>query len=407
LRIMSRTVAFGRDVLNAPDVDIEDLLACLSPSEVVELLDELASDPDDKHVPPSVRNSYRCEKDPTGRLDRRSLITFIKEDSLASPDREELVEFEAGLKRGKVFVPVLTKEEQEQERRKAEIAEKVKLDPEEEEALASASLKDIMALADILNTNPQNFIMEAYADPLKYYEPDPPNTTDPKEVADRLAENDEEVKDVNLNNIAGMEEREFCDLFDTLRKNTSLTKLSVVNCQINDFAASNLCLALEENKSLKSLNLEGNKISPDTLAALFESIAVGKSGLLEIRVAGQQQEKMGHRVEMRIADAVVRNPRLLKVGIKFEFKEAMNRVCQHLIRNCDKTRLRKKAGLPVEEDGGVVEDGVVKEWTQARNLEDGVEEVEEDAEKERGQDTKDKLIEGEEEPGEQRGEQES
>ena len=26
--------------------------------------------------------------------------------------------------------------------------------------------------------------------------------------------------------------------------------------QINDFAASNLCLALEENKSLKSLNLE-------------------------------------------------------------------------------------------------------------------------------------------------------
>ena len=40
--------------------------------------------------------------------------------------REELVEFEAGLKRGKVFVPVLTKEEQEQERRKAEIAEKVK-----------------------------------------------------------------------------------------------------------------------------------------------------------------------------------------------------------------------------------------------------------------------------------------
>ena len=83
------------------------------------------------------------------------------------------------------------------------------------------------------------------------------------------------------------------------------------------------------------------------------------------------------------------------------------RVCQHLIRNCDKTRLRKKAGLPVEEEGGEVEDGVVKEWTQARNLEDGVEEVEEVAEEERGQDTKDKLIEGGGEPGEQRGEQES
>ena len=52
---MSRTVAFGRDILNAPDVDIEDLLACLSSSEVQQMLDELASDPDDKHVPPSVR----------------------------------------------------------------------------------------------------------------------------------------------------------------------------------------------------------------------------------------------------------------------------------------------------------------------------------------------------------------
>ena len=78
------------------------------------------------------------------------------------------------------------------------------------------------------------------------------------------------------------------------------------------------------------------------------------------------------------------------------------RVCQHLIRNCDKTRLRKKAGLPVEEDGGEVEDEVAKEWTQARNLEDGVEEVAEE-----GEEDKDKLIEGEEEPGEQRGEQES
>ena len=37
--------------------------------------------------------------------------------------------------------------------------------------------------------------MEAYADPLKYYEPDPPNTTNPKEVAERLAVNDEEVGD--------------------------------------------------------------------------------------------------------------------------------------------------------------------------------------------------------------------
>ena len=31
-----------------------------------------------------------------------------------------------------------------------------------------------------LNIVTQNFIMEAYADPLKYFEPDPPNQTKPK-----------------------------------------------------------------------------------------------------------------------------------------------------------------------------------------------------------------------------------
>ena len=103
----------------------------------------------------------------------------LVQESLASPDTEEQVPFEAGVKRGKVFVPVLSAEEEAAQQKRAEIAEKVKLEADEEAALASASLKDVMALADILNTNPQNFIMEAYADDLQYYEPDPPNDTNP------------------------------------------------------------------------------------------------------------------------------------------------------------------------------------------------------------------------------------
>ena len=56
-------------------------------------------------------------------------------------------------------------------------------------------------------------------------------------------------------------------------------------------------------------------------------------------------------------------------------KITLSRVCQHLIRNCDKTRLRKKAGLPEEEEeeGGEGEEGAAKEWTQARNLDEEVE----------------------------------
>ena len=36
--------------------------------------------------------------------------------------------------------------------------------------------------------------MEAYADPLKHYEPDPPNDTNPKEVLDALSKDDNNIK---------------------------------------------------------------------------------------------------------------------------------------------------------------------------------------------------------------------
>ena len=76
----------------------------------------------------------------------------------------------------------------------------------------------------------------------------------------------------------------------------------------------------------------------------------------------------------------------------------LSRVCQHLIRNCDKTRLRKKAGLPEDEEGGEGEEGVAKEWTQARNLDEEVErggESEGDADKVEEGEERDREVERE------------
>merc|ERR1740128_267971 len=198
-----------------------------------------------------------------------------------------------------------------------------------------------MALADILNTNPQDFVMEAYADPLQYFEPDPPNETKPEEVLAKLKSNDSSTKDVCLNNLGGISEKMMCDIFDALRNNDQLTKLSAVNCDISDFAIQTLCSALDQNGSLKSLSVENNRVTPDTIADLFESIASPNNGLLELRVACQAQESMGNRVEGRIADAIMKNPRLMKVGITLEFQEVMERVSKHLISNMDKMRIKR------------------------------------------------------------------
>ncbi len=90
--------------------------------------------------------------------------------------------------------------------------------------MADATVEDLMTLAEIVGTNPQEFIMEAYADPLKYYEPEPPNTTNPEQAIERVCNDDKELKDLNLNNISTIDEKMFCDLFEGLRHNESLVR---------------------------------------------------------------------------------------------------------------------------------------------------------------------------------------
>merc|ERR1712211_233674 len=284
----------------ADEVDLEDLLAALSAEELSNLVDEMAADPDDKHMPASVRTAYRCEKDPTGDLNRDSLINHINEIALNTPDKEENVKFEPGVKRGKVSVPVYNEAQLAQQEKEDE--GQVRLDPEMEEALSNATMKDIMELADILNTNPQDFVMEAYADPLQYFEPDAPNDVKPEEVLEKLRVNDSALKEVNLNNICGISEQLFCDIFNAL---------------------------------------ENNRVSPDAVADLFESIASSNNGLLELRCAAQAQEAIGLRVEERIANAICKNPRIMKAGITLEFKEVITRVSKHMIANMDKLRTNR------------------------------------------------------------------
>jgi hypothetical protein len=342
------------------EVDLEDLMASLTPSEIQALVDEMAADPDDVHIPASVRTAYRCEKEPTGDLNRDSLIGHINDIAVNTPDKEDKVKFEAGVKRGKVYVPQYNEEETEAMQKNSD--NQVRLDPDEEAALSTATLDDIMALADILNTNPQDFVMEAYADPLQYFEPDKPNETKPQEVLDKLKSNDSGLKDVCLNNLPGITEQQICDIFDALRNNDQLTKLSVCNCDISDFAVATLCTALEQNNGLKSLSVENNRISPDTIGDLFESIASPNNGLLELRVGSQAQESKGYRVEQRIVAALLKNPRLMKIGIQFEFKDIADKVSRHLISNMDKIRTKRL-------NDGVAPGAGVK-WTAARGVDD-------------------------------------
>merc|ERR1712080_149955 len=91
------------------EVDLEELMAALSAEELANLVDEMAADPDDKHMPASVRTAYRCEKEATGELNRDSLINCINEIALNTPDKEEKVKLNLASRGGRCMYLFITR----------------------------------------------------------------------------------------------------------------------------------------------------------------------------------------------------------------------------------------------------------------------------------------------------------
>lgn len=90
---------YGKDLSEYDEIDVETLLSQLSPEEINILAKEV--DPDDNFLPPDQRNSYECEKDPTGPLDRKKLIEHINKQAIETPDVVDLEPFVQGTTRGK------------------------------------------------------------------------------------------------------------------------------------------------------------------------------------------------------------------------------------------------------------------------------------------------------------------
>ena len=121
----------------------------------------------------------------------------------------------------------------------------------------------------------------------------------------------------------------------------------MANTNLTDWAAANLCHTLECNKSIESLNIESNNVTPQTLAKLFNSLNVQES-VTELKAMNQAAQVLGNKVEMSIAQAVENNKTLLKVGLQFEYNDCQNRVAVACQKNMDRVRLKRIADALAE-----------------------------------------------------------
>lgn len=349
---------YGRELSTYDEVDVDELLAKLSQEELTMLAKEV--DPDDQFLPPSQRNNYDCEKDPTGPLNRKKLIEHINKQALETPDRPEVKPYVAGVIRGKKWIPPPPPEKV----RDAEEQITIDLGDEYEQALTTASQEEIIDLAAILGFHSMMNQDQYHASLLnkgqpvglgwdgitkatksKVYPMDPPNDTDPDETIKRVKENDQKMTDLNWNNIKNISDEKFEKLFEGVKNNTHLEVLSLVNVGLNDRTALQLAEALRSNCALRVVNVETNFISPAGVLALVRAL-LDTHTVEEFRASNQRSQVLGNKIEMEITSLIEQNPTLLRLGLHLEYSDARHRIASHLQRNID--RIRKDLTLRLQ-----------------------------------------------------------
>ena len=372
-----------------------------------------------------MRCLYHCDKKATGILDRVKLIRVLKDNAYNAPVKEDFVKYEPGVLRGKKVIlirpyqgiccqldakntfttsTIFCKYEEVRVDTQLETSGDqqntfIPQTQEEEElcnVLDNATTRDLMEIADILGVHFQD---DCSAEELTFY-PDPPeNQADIDDIIARIEANDNDLKEVNLNNIKSIDEERWHRLFTALEAvNTNLESLEVANCDLGDNVGRSIQSALASNKTLAKVTLDSNCLSTHTILSILKSITVSKtvtefrcnnqvrfwhiftreprsaaestSDHVVVVVVGSQPKRprssrvmacicslvcsncnwqfidfqllgkrFGHQAESEIANLVEDCPQLMRLGITLEFRDPLNRVASQLKLNLDSKRV--------------------------------------------------------------------
>ncbi|KAJ7398240.1 Tropomodulin-2 [Pitangus sulphuratus] len=338
------SLPFRKELEKYKNINEDEILSKLSEDELKQLehvLDDL--DPENALLPAGFRQKDQTTKAATGPFDRERLLSYLEKQALEHKDREDFVPF-TGEKKGKIFIP---KEKPVETRTE----EKVTLDPELEEALASASDTELYDLAAVLGVhnmvnNPK--FNEAGArskdgkgtvrnvvkgEKVKPIFEEPPNPTNVEASLQRIKANDPSLTEINLNNIKNIPIPTLKEFAKALESNTHVKTFSLAATRSNDPVAIAFADMLKVNKTLKSLNVESNFITGTGILALIEALKKNES-LTEIKIDNQRQQ-LGTAVEMEIAKMLEENSRILKFGYQFTKQGPRTRVAAAITKNND------------------------------------------------------------------------
>uniref|UniRef100_A0A669P500 Tropomodulin 2 n=1 Tax=Phasianus colchicus TaxID=9054 RepID=A0A669P500_PHACC len=324
------SLPFRKELEKYKNINEDEILSKLSEDELKQLehvLDDL--DPENALLPAGFRQKDQTTKPATGPFDRERLLSYLEKQALEHKDREDFVPF-TGEKKGKIFIP---KEKPIETRTE----EKVTLDPELEEALASASdteLYDLLAPGSgSSHAVPMSTLNVVKGEKVKPIFEEPPNPTNVEASLQRIKANDPTLVEVNLNNIKNIPIPTLKEFAKALESNVHVKTFSLAATRSNDPVAIAFADMLKVNKTLKSLNVESNFITGTGILALIDALKENES-LTEIKIDNQRQQ-LGTAVEMEIAKMLEENSKILKFGYQFTKQGPRTRVAAAITKNND------------------------------------------------------------------------
>ena len=99
--------------------------------------------------------------------------------------------------------------------------------------------------------------------------------------------------------------------------------------------------SFQSNKTIRALNLESNSITADMVINIIKSTASTK-GLEELKVTNQfTGQFLGSALEYAIIELLPKVPHLVKLGVRMEFRDSLNKCAMALAKNLDRSKWRQ------------------------------------------------------------------
>ncbi|XP_055078416.1 leiomodin-2a isoform X1 [Periophthalmus magnuspinnatus] len=338
---------YRRELCRYEEVDEDELLASLSVEEIQELEQELDHLDPDTNIPIGLRQKDQTAKAPGGNFNHEALLKYWEEENkkLIQEEKEEAKpaqkeKQDKSCLRGELETPNANKPISKNNVKK-------RLTQRSKPAQNGSTKDDKKCVKESKSK---------VANPSKSDRKIPElNTDKPSEnpividtALEQILKNDPTLTEVNLNNKEDISQEILLRFIEALCTNTYVQLFSLANTHADDKVAFAIAKMLQENSSIKNLNIESNFVSGQGILAIMGALCQNQT-LVELRFHNQRHI-CGGKAEMEMVQMLRENATLLKLGYQFELPGPRMAATSILTRNQDQQRQKRMQDRKAQEE---------------------------------------------------------